>query len=357
MKYTLPLRFFCARRDNLSVSEGIDMPYLAKEQRYEEMIYRNSGKSGLKLPLLSLGLWHNFGTNDDYANMKSMLFTAFDRGVTHFDLANNYGPLPGSAEENFGRILKEELSAYRDEMLVSTKAGYTMWPGPYGDFGSRKYLLASLDQSLKRMGLPYVDIFYHHRMDKNTPLEESMLALDTAVKSGRALYAGLSNYDSATAREAAAILKELHCPFVINQVRYSIFDRHIEADHLEEAAAEAGFGIICFSPLAQGLLTDRYLGGVPADSRIGKGGPFLKREQLTNDKLAQITALNEVARGRGQSLSELALSWVLRSERVTSVLIGASSPEQIVQNLGILRSPAFSAQELSAIDAITSAAN
>lgn len=333
------------------------MTYHANEQRYEEMTYRKSGKSGLKLPLLSLGLWHNFGTNDDYQNMKRMLFAAFDRGVTHFDLANNYGPLPGSAEENFGRILKEEFSAYRDEMLVSTKAGYTMWPGPYGDFGSRKYMLASLDQSLKRMGLPYVDIFYHHRMDKNTPLEESMQALDTAVKSGRALYVGLSNYDSATAREAAAILKDLRCPFVINQVRYSIFDRHIEADKLEETAADAGFGIICFSPLAQGLLTDRYLKGIPQDSRIGKGGPFLKREQLTQEKLDQIRALNEIALARGQSLSELALSWVLRGERITSVLIGASSPEQIIQNLGILKAPAFTAEELSAIDAITGGAN
>ena len=227
------------------------MAYLAKESRYQDMTYRASGKSGLKLPLLSLGLWHNFGTNDDYSNMKNMCFAAFDRGVTHFDLANNYGPLPGSAETNFGKILREEFSAYRDEMIISTKAGYTMWPGPYGDWGSRKYMLASLDQSLERLGLPYVDIFYHHRMDKNTPLEESMLALDTAVKSGRALYAGLSNYDSATAREASAILKELHCPFVINQVRYSIFDRHIEADKLEQTAQENGFGIICFSPLAR----------------------------------------------------------------------------------------------------------
>jgi L-glyceraldehyde 3-phosphate reductase len=277
--------------------------------------------------------------------------------VTHFDLANNYGPLPGSAETNFGRILKEALSAYRDEMIISTKAGYTMWSGPYGDWGSRKYLLTSLDQSLKRMGLPYVDIFYHHRMDKNTPLEESMLALDTAVKSGRALYAGLSNYDSATAREAAAILSELRCPFVLNQVRYSIFDRHIEADALEQAAKDTGFGIICFSPMAQGLLTDRYLGGIPADSRIGKGGPFLKREQLTEEKQGQIRALNEVARSRGQSLSELALSWVLRSERVTSVLIGASSPEQVVQNLGILHSPAFTVDELANIDVITGAVN
>jgi len=320
------------------------------------MSYRACGKSGLKLPLLSLGLWHNFGTNDDYQNMKNMCFAAFDRGVTHFDLANNYGPMPGSAETNFGRIMKEELGAYRDEIVISTKAGYTMWPGPYGDWGSRKYMLASLDQSLKRMGLPYVDIFYHHRMDKNTPLEESMMALDTAVKSGRALYAGLSNYDNVTARKAANILQELRCPFVLNQVRYSIFDRHIEADKLEQAADDAGFGIICFSPLAQGLLTDRYLDGIPADSRIGKGGPFLKREQLTGEKLGQIRALNEIARSRNQSLSQLALSWVLRAESVTSVLIGASSPEQIVQNLGILRAPALTQAELKSIDLITGAA-
>lgn len=333
------------------------MPYTANERRYDEMIYRNCGESGLKLPALSLGLWHNFGTNDDYSNMKNMCVASFDRGVTHFDLANNYGPVPGSAEENFGRILKEELSAYRDEIIVSTKAGYTMWPGPYGDWGSRKYMLASLDQSLKRMGLSYVDVFYHHRMDKNTPLEESMLALDTAVKSGRALYAGISNYDSATSLRAAAILKELRCPFVLNQVRYSIFDRHIEQDGLEQAAKSAGYGIICFSPLAQGLLTDRYLGGIPEDSRIGKGGPFLKREQLTKEKLDQIASLNEIARARGQSLSQLALSWVLRSPQVTSVLIGASSPEQIVQNLGILTAPALSADELGRIDAIPAAAH
>jgi L-glyceraldehyde 3-phosphate reductase len=332
------------------------MSYTANTHRYEEMIYRNCGNSGLKLPLLSLGLWHNFGTNDDYQNMKDMCFAAFDRGVTHFDLANNYGPLPGSAEVNFGKIMREEFAAHRDEMIISTKAGYTMWPGPYGDWGSRKYLLASLDQSLQRMGLPYVDIFYHHRMDRNTPLEESMMALDTAVKSGKALYAGISNYDSATARKAAAILKELRCPFVLDQVRYSIFDRHIEGDALERTAADAGFGIICFSPLAQGLLTDRYLDGVPADSRIGKGGPFLKREQLTEEKLGQIRALNEVAKSRGQSLSELALSWVLRSEQVTSVLIGASSPAQIIQNLRILKAPALTAEELNRIDIITGAA-
>ncbi|MEZ4509660.1 MAG: aldo/keto reductase [Eubacteriales bacterium] len=330
------------------------MAYTAEDTRYEQMEYRRCGSSGLKLPLLSLGLWHNFGTSDDYDNMKRMCYAAFDRGVTHFDLANNYGPLPGSAEQNFGRILREELSAYRDELIVSTKAGYTMWPGPYGDWGSRKYMLASLDQSLKRLGLPYVDIFYHHRMDPKTPLEESMLALDTAVKSGRALYAGISNYDSATARKAVRVLKELRCPFVLNQVRYSMFDRHIEADELEQTARDEGFGIIAFSPLAQGLLTDRYLGGIPQNSRIGKGGPFLRREQLTQEKLDRIRALNEIAAGRGQTLSQLALSWVLRGN-VTSVLIGASSPEQIVQNLGILNSPAFTPEVLERIDAISTA--
>ncbi len=331
------------------------MAYTAAQTRYEGMTYRRCGSSGLKLPLLSLGLWHNFGAQNDYDTMKRMCLTAFDRGVTHFDLANNYGPPAGSAETNFGRILREELAAYRDELIVSTKAGYYMWPGPYGDRGSRKYLLASLDQSLNRLGLQYVDIFYHHRMDPETPLEESMLALDTAVKSGRALYAGISNYDAKTALRAAGILRELHCPFVLNQVRYSIFDRHIEPDGLEQAALEAGVGLIAFSPLAQGLLTDRYLDGVPQDSRIGKGGPFLKREQLTEEKLEQIRALNALAKERGQSLSELALSWVLRGEAVTSVLIGASSPEQVIQNLGILSAPAFTADELSRIDAITAA--
>ena len=332
------------------------MAYSANETRYEAMIYRRCGESGLKLPLLSLGLWHNFGAGDDYETMKRMCQTAFDRGVTHFDLANNYGPPAGNAETNFGRILREEFGGYRDELIISTKAGYYMWPGPYGDRGSRKYLLASLDQSLKRLGLDYVDIFYHHRMDPETPLEESMLALDTAVKSGRALYAGISNYDAKTAKRAAAILKELRCPFVLDQVRYSIFDRHIEPDGLEQTAREAGFGLIAFSPLAQGMLTDRYLNGVPQDSRMGKGGPFLKREQLTEERLGQIRALNALAQERGQTLSQLALSWVLRSEAVTSVLIGASSPEQVLQNLGILQSPALSAEELSRIDAITAAA-
>ena len=332
------------------------MAYSANETRYEAMTYRRCGESGLKLPLLSLGLWHNFGAGDDYETMKRMCQTAFDHGVTHFDLANNYGPPAGSAETNFGRILREELGGYRDELIISTKAGYYMWPGPYGDRGSRKYLLASLDQSLKRLGLDYVDLFYHHRMDPETPLEESMLALDTAVKSGRALYAGISNYDAKTAKRVAAILRELRCPFVLDQVRYSIFDRHIEPDGLEQTAREAGFGLIAFSPLAQGMLTDRYLNGVPEDSRMGKGGPFLKREQLTEERLGQIRALNALAQERGQTLSQLALSWVLRSEAVTSVLIGASSPEQVLQNLGILQSPALSAEELSRIDAITAAA-
>ena len=333
------------------------MAYSANETRYEFMTYRRCGESGLKLPLLSLGLWHNFGAGDDYDTMKRMCQTAFDHGVTHFDLANNYGPPAGSAETNFGRILREELASYRDELIISTKAGYYMWPGPYGDRGSRKYLLASLDQSLKRLGLPYVDIFYHHRMDPETPLEESMLALDTAVKSGRALYAGISNYDARTALRAVVILRELRCPFVLDQVRYSIFDRHIEPDGLEQAARESGFGLIAFSPLAQGMLTDRYLGGIPRDSRMGKGGPFLKPEQLTEERLGQIRALNALAQERGQTLSQLALSWVLRSESVTSVLIGASSPEQVLQNLGILHAPAFTAEELNQIDAISGTAN
>jgi L-glyceraldehyde 3-phosphate reductase len=332
------------------------MAYTANDARYGQMAYRRCGASGLKLPLLSLGLWHNFGETDDYDNMKRMCFTAFDHGITHFDIANNYGPPAGSAELSFGRILREELSRYRDELVVSTKAGYYMWPGPYGDRGSRKYLLASLDQSLRRLGLPYVDIFYHHRMDPETPLEESMLALDAAVKSGKALYAGISNYDSITACRAAAILGELRCPFVLDQVRYSIFDRHIEPDLLEQTAAAAGFGLIAFSPLAQGLLTDRYLEGIPQDSRMGKGGPFLKREQLTEDKLRQIRALNVLAGERGQTLSQLALSWVLRSDAVSSVLVGASSPEQVINNLGVLSAPPLTLEELNQIDAITGAA-
>lgn len=327
------------------------MGYTANEGRYEKMVYSRVGKSGLKLPMLSLGLWHNFGSNGDYENMKAMCFTAFDQGITHFDLANNYGPEPGAAESNLGKILKEEMSAYRDEMIISTKAGYDMWKGPYGDGGSRKYLLASLDQSLKRMGLEYVDIFYHHRMDPETPLEETMGALDYAVKSGKALYAGISNYDGETMKQAAAILTELKCPFVINQNSYSIFDRTIENNGLKTAAVEEGKGIIAFSPLAQGLLTDRYLNGIPNDSRIKTDGRFLNEERM-KEKLAQIRALNEIAAQRGQSLAQMALSWIMKDGEVTSVLIGASKPEQILDNCGIVGNVRFTEEELKKIDEI-----
>lgn len=315
------------------------------------MTYHRSGKSGLKLPMVSLGLWHNFGSGGDYENMKAMCFTAFGQGITHFDLANNYGPEPGSAERNFGKILKEELQDYRDELIVSTKAGYEMWEGPYGNFGSRKYLLASLDQSLARLGLDYVDIFYHHRMDPETPLEETMGALDSAVKSGKALYAGLSNYDGETMKRAAAILKELHCPFIINQNRYSIFDRTIEHNGLKKAAAEEGKGIIAFSPLAQGLLTDRYLEGIPADSRIRTDGRFLHEEQV-GEKLPKIRALNGLASERGQTLAQMALSWVLKDDEVTSVLIGASKPQQILDNCKIVSAAGFSEEETRRIEEI-----
>ena len=327
--------------------------YQADEKRYETMQYNRCGNSGLLLPELSLGLWHNFGTHCDYKNMKALCFTAFDHGITHFDLANNYGPEPGSAERNFGRILKEDLGAYRDEILVSTKAGYVMWDGPYGDWGSRKYLLASLDQSLQRMGLDYVDIFYHHRMDPNTPLEETMGALATAVQSGKALYVGLSNYDGPTMEKAAAILKDLHCPFIINQNRYSIFDRTIEKNGLKEKAAELKKGIIAYSPLAQGLLTNRYLNGIPEDSRIMTDGRFLKKDALTEEKLMKIRALNEVAAGRGQTLAEMALSWILRDGIVTSVLVGASRPQQLLDNIKAIENTEFSEEELKKIDELS----
>ncbi len=327
------------------------MNYKAKNGRYETMVYNRVGKSGLKLPMLSLGLWHNFGDNSDYENMKAMCFTAFDRGITHFDLANNYGPEPGAAERNFGKILREEMSSYRDEMIISTKAGYDMWEGPYGNWGSRKYLLASLDQSLKRMGIEYVDIFYHHRMDPDTPLEETMGALDTAVKSGKALYAGISNYDGETMKKATTILKDMGCPFIINQNCYSILDRSIEKNGLKKAAVEEGKGIIAFSPLAQGLLTDRYLHGVPDDSRIRTDGRFLHEEQM-QEKIAQIRALNEIAKERGQSLAQMALSWIMKDGEVTSVLIGASKPEQIIDNCGIVGNVHFSEEELKKIDTI-----
>lgn len=326
--------------------------YQASDTRYQSMPYFASGRSGLRLPGVSLGLWHNFGDTASYENMKRMCLTAFDHGITHFDLANNYGPEAGSAEIHFGRILREELLPYRDELLISTKAGYFMWDGPYGDGGSRKYLLSSLDQSLRRMGLEYVDIFYHHRMDPSTPLEETMGALAQAVRSGKALYAGLSNYDGEHLEQAAAILDELHCPFIINQNRYSIFDRTIEHNGLKQTAARLGKGIIAFSPLAQGMLTDRYLNGIPADSRVRTDGRFLQESSLTPERLSQIRQLNEVARKRGQSLAEMALSWVLRDGIVTSVLVGASKPEQILTNLKALENTSFTQEELDLIDAI-----
>lgn len=326
--------------------------YKASEKRYETMKYRRCGKSGLMLPSLSLGLWHNFGSAENYENMKQMCFTAFDLGITHFDLANNYGPVPGSAEENFGRILADGLKPYRDELVISTKAGYDMWEGPYGNWGSRKHLLASLDQSLQRMKLDYVDIFYHHRRDPETPMEESMLALDQAVKSGKALYAGISNYDKESTAQAAAILRELKCPFVINQRRYSIFDRTIEEDGVKSYAGENGIGIIAFSPLAQGMLTTKYLKGIPADSRIRTDGRFLKESDITQERLQQIRELNDLAAERGESLPQMALAWDLKDHDVTSVIIGASRPEQIVENCRMLESKPFTEEELGRIEQI-----
>ena len=324
--------------------------YIADKDRYNKLEYARCGKSGLKLPRVSLGLWHNFGDNNDFKTMQKLCFTAFDNGITHFDLANNYGPPYGSAEINFGRILKQDLKKYRDELLISTKAGYDMWEGPYGNWGSRKYLIASLDQSLKRMGLEYVDIFYHHRMDKDTPLEETMGALNQIVQSGKALYVGLSNYDGETLAKASEILTQMHCPFIINQNRYSIFDRTIENNGLKEMAHKLNKGIVAFSPLAQGLLTDRYLKGIPEDSRIKTDGRFLKAEILTEKKLMQIANLNEIAKQRGQSLAQMALAWILKDNIVTSVLIGASKPEQILMNLEAMNNIAFSSEELKLID-------
>ena len=306
--------------------------YQAANDRYEKMAYVRCGKSGLKLPAISLGLWHNFGDTGVYENMNQTLFTAFDNGIVHFDLANNYGPAYGSAEKNFGKILKEELGVYRDELLISTKAGFDMWEGPYGNWGSRKYLLSSLDQSLKRMGLDYVDIFYHHRMDPETPLEETMGALASAVQSGKALYVGLSNYDGPTLEKAEAILRDLKCPFVINQNRYSIFDRTIEKNGLKDTAKKLEKGIIAFSPLAQGLLTDRYLKGIPQDSRMAKEH-FLKHSALTPELLEQLKKWNDEAASEGETLAEKALAWILKQKGVTSVLVGASSVEQLEKNM------------------------
>lgn len=328
------------------------MKYVASEKRYDVMEYRRCGESGLRLPSVSLGLWHNFGDNANYENMCQMCFTAFDNGITHFDLANNYGPKAGSAETNFGKILAEQFGHYRDELIISTKAGYYMWEGPYGDKGSKKYLTASLDQSLKRMGLDYVDIFYHHRMDPDTPLYETMWALDSIVKSGKALYVGLSNYDGDTMKAAAKILQDLHCPFIINQNSYSILNRTVEKNGILNSAIEEKKGMIIFSPLAQGILTDRYLNGIPEDSRIRTDGRFLNEKSLTDEKMEKVKKLNEIAKERGQTLAQMALSWVYSREGITSVLIGASKPEQILENLQMTNNIQFSDEELNAIDHI-----
>ena len=326
--------------------------YQADEKRYEEMKYNRCGASGLLLPAVSLGLWHNFGSNGNFDNMQDMCHTAFDHGITHFDLANNYGPVPGSAEENFGRILAKGLGRYRDELIISTKAGSDMWPGPYGNWGSKKYLVASLDQSLKRMGLDYVDIFYHHRPDPNTPLEETVRALDGIVRSGKALYVGISNYNKEQTIAAAELFKELGTPFIINQRKYSMFVRDIEKDGLKEYAAAHGIGIITFSPLAQGLLTDRYLHGIPEDSRVRTDGRFLKEAAIVEETLKKVRALNDLASQRGQTLAQMALSWILRDGDITSVLIGASKPSQILDNIGIVHATAFSEEERRRIEEI-----
>ena len=327
------------------------MSYVPSESRYEEMPYNRCGRSGLKLPPVSLGLWHNFGGVDCYETGRAIVLRAFDLGVTHFDLANNYGPPPGSAEENFGKILRDDLRRYRDELVISTKAGWQMWPGPYGDWGSRKYLLASLDQSLQRMGIPYVDIFYSHRPDPETPLEETMGALDAAVRQGKALYAGISSYSADDTRRACDILDRLGTPCLIHQPRYSMFDRWVERGLLD-VLEERGVGCIPFSPLAQGLLTARYLDGVPLDSRVAKPHGFLNQESLSDETLAKVRRLNTIADRRGQSLAQMALAWLLRDERVTSVLIGASSVAQLEQNLGCLAKPGFSPIELAAVEEI-----
>jgi L-glyceraldehyde 3-phosphate reductase len=328
--------------------------YSASDTRYDNMQYRRSGRSGVQLPAIALGLWHSFGGVDTLENARAMLRRAFDLGITHFDLANNYGPPPGAAETTFGLVLKQDLAPYRDELIIASKAGYGMWPGPYGDGGSRKYLVASLDQSLRRMGLDYVDIFYHHRPDPNTPLEETMGALDYIVRSGRALYAGISSYQADDTRRAAQSMRQLGTPLLIHQPRYNMFDRWIEGGLLE-ALREEGIGSIVYSPLAQGVLTDKYLGGIPAGSRASKSGTFLKTEQVTADKLTRVERLNALARARGQSLAQMALAWVLRHPEVTSALIGASRPEQIDDAVGALANSIFTDEELEQIEGILAA--
>ncbi len=325
--------------------------YVASETRYDKMQYRRCGNSGIQLPVISLGLWHNFGSITPFDTQQKILRTAFDNGITHFDLANNYGPPYGEAERNFGMHMQRDWKPYRDELILSTKAGYDMWPGPYGNFGSRKYLIASLDQSLKRMHVEYVDIFYHHRFDPDTPLEETMAALDYIVRSGRALYVGISNYKPAQAREAIKILREMGTPCLIHQPSYSMMNRWIE-DGLTDVLREERVGCICFSPLAGGLLTDRYINGIPADSRAGHDPRFLKPESITEEKLTKIRALNQIAAQRNQKLSQMALQWVLRDEVVTSALIGASRPEQVLDNIQVVNAPAFTADELRAIDLV-----
>ena len=326
--------------------------YTASVTRYEEMRYNRCGNSGLLLPAVSLGLWHNFGTNGNFDTMHAMCHTAFDNGITHFDLANNYGPVPGAAEENFGRILIKGLGAYRDELVISTKAGYDMWPGPYGNWGSKKYLVASLDQSLKRMGLDYVDIYYHHRPDPDTPLEETARALDGIVRSGKALYVGISNYNKEQTIAIAELFKEMGTPFIINQRKYSMLVRDIEKDGLKEYAAAHGVGIITFCPLAQGLLTDRYLHGIPEDSRIRTDGRFLKENAVSEDMISKVRKLGALAAERGQTLAQMALAWILRDGDITSVLIGASRPSQILDNIGMVQNTSFSEEERKKIDDI-----
>jgi L-glyceraldehyde 3-phosphate reductase len=337
--------------------EEMPMPYTAADSRYSSMSYRRCGDSGLLLSALSLGFWHNFGCSSSYDNVRAMARRAFDLGITHFDLANNYGPPPGSAEASLGRLLREDFAPYRDELVISTKAGYTMWPGPYGDHGSRKYLLASLDASLKRMGLDYVDIFYHHRPDPDTPLEETMQALAQALRSGKALYVGLSNYPAERTREAAAILRSMGVRPLIHQPKYHMFERDaVEGrggkESILDACSESGMGVIAFMPLAQGLLTKRYLEGIPTDSRAASPSPFLKEESITKEKVAMARALNDIAAARGQSLAQMAIAWTLRDERVTSALIGASIPEQIEENAAALAAGPFSKEELASIDRV-----
>jgi L-glyceraldehyde 3-phosphate reductase len=329
--------------------------YSALEKRYDTMKYNRCGKSGLQLPAISLGLWHNFGGVDDIENCRKMVWRAFDLGITHFDLANNYGPPPGSAENTFGKILHEDLSAYRDELIISSKAGYLMWPGPYGEWGSRKYLIASLDQSLLRMGIDYVDIFYHHRPDPATPLEETMAALDHIVRSGKALYAGISNYPADSTARAAKLLRKLGTPCLIHQPNYNMFDRWVE-DGLLGVLDKEGLGCIVFSPLAQGLLTDKYLKGIPADSRAGKPHGFLRPEDISEEVLAKVRLLNDIARARGQTMAQMALSWVLRHKQVTSALVGASRVQQIEDAVAALKNPSFAPDELEKISAILTTA-